>query len=61
MIGPSYSLIGSYSKIWTIPGSKYANVLPDPVSAIPITSLPAIITGRTMMFMQIEYLGTELQ
>ena len=59
MIGPSYSLTGSYSNIWTIPGSKYANVFPDPVSAIPITSLPAIMTGRTMIFKNAKYLMTK--
>ena len=46
LIGPSFSYSTLWSRIWRNIGSKYARVLPEPVSAIPITSLPFIMAGK---------------
>lgn len=44
-MGPYPSLTGLWAPICLSIGNKYANVFPEPVSAIPITSLPERIIG----------------
>ena len=40
LIGPSPSSTRRWSWICLMAGKRYAKVLPEPVSAIPMTSLP---------------------
>jgi hypothetical protein len=46
MIGPSPRLNSGCALMCTIPGSRNASVLPDPVSATPIMSRPESATGQ---------------
>ena len=44
-IGPSPSSSGLYAFMCRTNGSTYANVLPEPVSAMPMMSRPDIMAG----------------
>lgn len=48
-IGPSPSFSAGWSCTWRNSGSRYASVFPEPVSAIPMKSLPDMIHGMALL------------
>jgi len=56
-MGPSPRVSLSWLLMWTIAGSIYANVLPEPVCAIPTISRPLIAMGHPCAWIEVGSLN----